>query len=123
MLNLVRYLSILALGGLLAHAEVKLSALFSDNMVLQREKPIAVWGWAEDGERVTVKLGNDEASTEAKDGKWKVYLPKQKAGGPHTLIVHGKNEITRTNVLVGEVWICSGQSNMEWRMSQSFEPD
>ena len=116
-------LATLAFGTVLSQAEVKLPGLFSDNMVLQREKPVAVWGWADDGERVTVKLGNNEASTEAKGGKWKVYLPKLKAGGPHTLSVRGKNdELTRTNVLVGEVWICSGQSNMEWRMSQSFEP-
>jgi sialate O-acetylesterase len=103
-------------------ADVKLPAIFSDNMVLQREKPIAVWGWAEDGEKVMVKVGNSEASTEARAGMWKVYLPKMSAGGPHTLTVNGKNSLTRTNVLMGEVWICSGQSNMEWRMAQAFEP-
>ena len=112
----------LALAGVASRADVKLPAIFSDNMVLQRDKPVAVWGWAEDGERVTVKVGSSEASTEAKNGKWKVYLGKLKAGGPHTLSVKGRNELTRTNVLLGEVWICSGQSNMEWRMSQSFEP-
>jgi sialate O-acetylesterase len=108
--------------ALCARADVKLPGLFSDNMVLQREKPIAVWGWAEDGEKVTVKFGNNEASAEARGGKWKVYLPKMKAGGPHTLTVSGKNTLSRTNVLIGEVWICSGQSNMEWRMAQAYEP-
>ncbi|HEX7861055.1 MAG TPA: sialate O-acetylesterase [Verrucomicrobiae bacterium] len=106
----------------ITRAEVKLPALFSDNMVLQRDKPIAIWGWAEDGEKIAVKIGKDEASTEAKGGKWLVYLPKQKAGGPLNLTVRGKNELTRTNVLVGEVWICSGQSNMEWPMRQTHEP-
>jgi sialate O-acetylesterase len=104
-------------------ADVKLAALFSDNMVLQREKPLAVWGWADDGEKVAVKVGNSEAAVEAKGGKWKVYLPKMKAGGPYTLTVSGKNTLTRTNVLVGEVWLSSGQSNMEWRMAQTFEPE
>ena len=112
----------IALSGLICRGEVKLPAIFSDNMVLQRDKPVAVWGWAEDGEKVTVKLSNSEATTEAKDGKWRVYLPKLKAGGPHSLTVKGSNELTRTNVLVGEVWICSGQSNMEWAMAQSFQP-
>jgi sialate O-acetylesterase len=120
--NMIRFVSVLALGVVFARAEVKLPALFSDNMVLQRDKSIAVWGWAENGERVTVKLGNNEAVTVAENGKWKVFLPKMKAGGPHSLTVTGKNQLVRTNVLMGEVWICSGQSNMEWRMSQSFEP-
>ncbi len=106
-----------------ARAEVKLPALFSDNMVLQRDKPVAVWGWASDGEKVTVKIDDAQAITEARDGKWKVYLPKMDAGGPHTLTVSGSNSLTRTNVLVGEVWICSGQSNMEWGMAQSFAPE
>ena len=112
----------LAFGALTTCADVKLPALFSDNVVLQREKPIAVWGWASDGEKVTVQLDDHEASTEARDGKWKVYLPKSKAGGPYALKVTGNNSIVRTNVLVGEVWICSGQSNMEWRMAQSYQP-
>ena len=106
-----------------AQADVKLAAIFSDNMVLQREKPIAVWGWADDGEKIAVKVGNSEASTEAKGGKWRVYLPKMKAGGPYTLTVTGNDSLSRTNVLVGEVWMCSGQSNMEWRMAQAFEAE
>jgi sialate O-acetylesterase len=112
----------LVLSGFVSRAEVKLPAIFSDNMVLQRDKPVAIWGWADDGEKVTVKLANSEASAEAKNGKWRVYLPRLKAGGPHALTVKGNNELIRTNVLVGEVWICSGQSNMEWAMSQSYQP-
>lgn len=110
-----------ALFASLSRAEVKLPAVFSDNMVLQREKPIAVWGWADDGEEVTVKLVGTEAKTTAAGGKWKLYLPRQKAGGPLELSVKGRNEIRLRNVLVGEVWIASGQSNMEWPLQRSFE--
>jgi sialate O-acetylesterase len=103
-------------------ADVKLPAVFSDHMVLQREKPIAVWGWADEGETVTVQLGKEEVSTEAKGGKWKVLLPPMKAGGPHNLKVRGKNQLELNDVLIGEVWIASGQSNMEWPLRLSFEP-
>src|SRR5687767_14820988 len=92
--------------ALTARADVKLHALFSDNMVLQREKSIAIWGWADEGEKVIVKLDDEEATTEARGGKWKVYLPKAKASGPYTLTVRGNNTLTRTNILIGEVWIC-----------------
>ncbi len=102
-------------------ADVKLPAVFSDHMVLQREKPIAVWGWADDGEKVTVRLGGAEATAEAKGGKWSLLLPRQKAGGPLKLEVRGKNQLEFNDVLVGEVWVCSGQSNMEWPLRLSFE--
>jgi len=90
-------------------------------MVLQRDEPIAVWGWADDGEEVTVRLNHSEAKAHTQNGKWKLYLPKQKAGGPHELTVLGKNELRFQNVLVGEVWICSGQSNMEWPLRAAYE--
>jgi sialate O-acetylesterase len=111
----------LFLAAVSTRADVKLPALFTDNMVLQRDKPIAVWGWADNGEKVTVTFLGKQESIEAKDGKWKVLLPAAKAGGPHKLTVHGKNEITIPNVLVGEVWICSGQSNMEWPLNRSYQ--
>jgi sialate O-acetylesterase len=107
---------------LTSRAEVKLPAIFSDNMVLQRDKPIAVWGWAGNGEKITVSLNGQSAQTEAKEGKWMTWLPKTPAGGPHQLEVRGENSITLKNVLIGEVWICSGQSNMEWPLRMSFEP-
>src|SRR4051794_22437956 len=109
------------LSTLLTRAEVRLPAVFSDNMVLQREKPIAVWGWADNGEEVTVSLGSSQTKIRATDGKWKIYLPKQKAGGPLELAVKGRNEVRFHNVLIGEVWICSGQSNMEWPLQRAFE--
>src|SRR5688500_19967254 len=118
--NLVRSAMLATFGslGLWVQAEVKLPAIFSDNMVLQRDKPIAVWGWADEGEKVTVRLGKEQVSTEAKGGKWKVLLSKMNAGGPLQLEVQGKNQVQFNDVLVGEVWICSGQSNMEWPMRE-----
>lgn len=96
-------------------AQIKLPHIFGDNMVLQREKPITVWGWAKAKEKVTIKFHDQTKTTVAdKAGKWSVKLDSEKAGGPYTLIVSGKNSVTLTNILVGEVWICSGQSNMEW---------
>ncbi len=96
-------------------ADVRLPAVFTDNGVLQRDMRVPVWGWAEQGEQVTVKIGEQSktATPDAKTGKWTVKLDPLPAGGPHTLTVSGKNTITLKNVLVGEVWICSGQSNMQ----------
>ncbi len=84
-------------------------------MVLQQNKEIPVWGWAEPAEQVTIQLNNSSIKTTAnKEGKWMTRLPSQKAGGPFTMTVAGKNSITINNILIGEVWLCSGQSNMEW---------
>ena len=106
-----------------ARADVRLSALFSDNMVLQQGERAPVWGWADEGEKITITFRGRKVSTTAKDGRWSIKLPGQKAGGPDTLAVEGKNKIELKNVLVGEVWVCSGQSNMEWPLSRSFEPE
>jgi len=92
--------------------------LFSDNAVLQEETPIPVWGVAKEGEKISVTLDGQSASTTAKDGKWKLMLPAHKAGGPYDLTISGENTNTITNVLVGEVWVCSGQSNMEFPLSR-----
>jgi len=104
-------------------ADFKIAPVFSDNMVLQQGQPVPVWGWADDGEIVTVKFRGRKVSTTARNGKWAVNLRRLKAGGPDVFTVSSK---TRTqefqNVLVGEVWVCSGQSNMEWPMSQTYEP-
>jgi sialate O-acetylesterase len=102
-------------------ADVRLPGLFSDNMVLQQGMKVAVWGWADDGEQVTVAFRGQKITTTAKDGKWMVELKKLKAGGPDVLTVTGKNSIELKNVLVGEVWVCSGQSNMEFALKNSFE--
>lgn len=101
-------------------ADVRLPRIFGDHMVLQRDLLIPVWGWADPGEQVSVTLGSDSVSTVANDaGKWMVKLPAQQVGDPVTLTAKGKNTITLTDVLLGEVWLCSGQSNMEWPVSRS----
>lgn len=109
--------ALLALADRPAWADVKPNRLFSDNMVLQRAKEVPVWGTAEDGEKVQVVIdlkGTKETrETTAKDGKWLVKFGPLPAGGPYTMSIAGKNTVAIKNVLVGEVWICSGQSNME----------
>ena len=106
--------------SLLSIANVTLPRIFGSSMVLQRNKPIAIWGWADAGEKITVQFNKQVKKTKAgKDGSWKVELNQEVAGGPYQLIVAGKNTITFEDVLVGEVWICSGQSNMEWSVKNS----
>ena len=95
-------------------ANITLPKIFGDNMVLQRNKPISIWGFASAGEKVIVQFNGQTKSTKAdKAGKWQVMLSPEKEGGPFQLSVKGKNQLTIQNILVGEVWICSGQSNME----------
>jgi sialate O-acetylesterase len=107
-----------------AQAAVRLPALFTDNMVLQQEAAAPIWGWADDGEAITIEINGKTVKTVAKDGKFKAKLPKLKASAqPTTLKVSGKNEISIKNVLVGEVWIASGQSNMEWPLSRSYQSE
>ncbi len=105
-------------------AEVALPAIFGDHMVLQREQENRVWGWADPGEAVTVEIAGQSLQTKADDaGAWQVRLKPLKAGGPHTMKVRGSNERVFTDVLVGEVWICSGQSNMAFTVSRSYDGD
>ena len=105
------------LFGTIANANVKMPLLFSDGMVLQRNKEIPVWGWADAGEKVEVHFNKQTKTIQAdKTGKWMIKLAAEKAGGPFELIITGKNKIIIKDVLVGEVWICSGQSNMEFQV-------
>ena len=98
-------------------ANIKLPGIIDNNMVLQRDAPVKIWGWADAGESVTVTFKN-QTYTAMPDGngKWVVTLQKSPAGGPFTMKVAGKNSITLQNILVGEVWLCSGQSNMEYKL-------
>lgn len=99
------------------HADVRLPAIFSDHMVLQRDAVVPVWGWADAGEKVTVSIaGQTKTATADAAGKWSVKLDKLAAGDALTLVVSGKNKITVNDVLVGEVWLGSGQSNMQMQM-------
>jgi sialate O-acetylesterase len=109
-----------------AIADVRLPKIFDSHMVLQRNKPIPVWGWADAGEKVTVELSGSGITKQSKtikagkDGKWILRLNAAEAGGPYQLVVKGKkNVLTLDDVLIGEVWICSGQSNMQWPVSAS----
>jgi len=104
-----------------ARGDVRLPALFSDNMVLQQGMELPIWGWADEGEEVKVSFRGKTVKAKAKGGKWMVKLGKYKAGGPDELVVEGKNRIAVKNVLVGEVWVCSGQSNMEMALNNVFE--
>jgi hypothetical protein len=107
-----------------ARADVSLPSLFSDHAVLQRDKAVPVWGWADPGEEVSVSFGGQSKSTKAgADGKWRVSLDKLKTGEPGTLTVKGKNTIAVNDVLVGEVWLCSGQSNMSFQVSRAVDFD
>lgn len=113
------FLSILGLCAT-AQADVSLPSIFGDHMVLQREQTNPVWGRADAGEAVSVTVGEQSHSTVAgDDGKWRVELDPLEVGGPYTLRVTGKNVVSIEDVLVGEVWFCSGQSNMEWNVENS----
>jgi sialate O-acetylesterase len=100
--------------------QLKVAPVFSDNMVLQRDKNINVWGTASDGDRITVAIEDCSASTTVKNNKWTVVLPGLKAGGPYDVKVTGsKDSVTFSNVMIGEVWLAGGQSNMEFELRNS----
>src|SRR5262249_34039347 len=109
--NLFRVmLVVVSLSATTAQAEVKLPAIISDNMVLQQGVKVRIWGNAKPGERVIVTLKNKSVDTVADtQGHWQVWLEPLKAGGPLELTVKGDNVLTIRNILVGEVWLCSGQ--------------
>ena len=100
---------------------LRLPALFADHMVLQRDQPIPVWGWAAPESKIVVSLGNQKADAVADaKGRWSATLPERKAGGPFTLgVKSGKESKAFSDVLVGEVWLCTGQSNMYWSVKQT----
>lgn len=119
-----RCVVILSLLAASARAEVVPDPMFTDHMVLQRELPVPVWGTAEAGEKVRVRFLDQDISTVAdKDGRWLVKLQPLKAGGPHEFTIEGKNRVTFKDVLVGEVWLCSGQSNMAVSYGELITPD
>ena len=106
------------------HADVKLPNVFGDHMVLQQGQKNKVWGMAAAGEAVTVSINSQSQKTTADaDGNWSVMLDALPVGGPYEMAVKGSNEIKFADILVGEVWVCSGQSNMQWTVNQSNDPD
>ena len=117
-------LALFTLGATPLAAAVQLPAIISDHMVLQRGVPIHIWGEADPGEDVKVSFRGDSAATKAaSDGKWQVYLKPVDAGGPYEMKVEGRNSITVSDILVGEVWVGSGQSNMEWPVERALSAD
>lgn len=105
----------------LTFAQLKVARLFSDHVVLQRQKPITVWGWATAKEKITVTLaGQTQAAITDADGKWTLKFSPLEAGGPFIMTVSNKtNSLKINDILIGEVWLCSGQSNMEWSVKQA----
>ena len=110
-------ITVSALG--LASGQARLPRLISDGMVLQRNAQAKIWGWAAKGEKITVKFKKSVYRTKANEaGAWNIVLPKMNAGGPYSMEIVASNRITLSDVMVGDVWICSGQSNMELQMSR-----
>lgn len=116
-----------AMAGLIAYslsATVRLPKIFNDNMVLQRDHVIPVWGWADSKEKITLRFNQQtRVVTANKSGKWEIEFSPEPAGGPFQLTITAKNSITLSNILVGDVWVCSGQSNMEFRLKNSSGAD
>jgi len=107
--------------SILPSQKLKLPAIFGNHMVLQRKKPIRIWGWSKPSAKIEAEINNISTSiTAEKNGTWLLQLPPMKAGGPYTLkISDEKQKLTFKDVMIGEVWICSGQSNMEWPLKGS----
>ncbi len=122
---LILALAILFGASAACFAEVKPATIFGSGMVLQREAPIKIWGTADPREKVTVFFDGRTASAKAdKTGKWSVSLPAAPAGGPFTMTVSGKSsKVEMDDILVGDVWLCSGQSNMEWQVKNSNDAE
>ncbi len=117
--------TVLALSGpSWSRAEVKLPNIFGSHMVLQQGQKNKVWGLGDAGETVTVTIDQQShRATAGADGKWQLMLDPLPVGGPYAMTVQGQNEITFDDILVGEVWICAGQSNMQWSVNASVDPD
>ena len=117
-------LFLLAIACSISAYGVRLPAVINSHMVLQRDMQVPIWGWGDAGEKISVHFaGQKKETTVGQSGEWMVKLDKLKANAsPSVLTVKGNNEIKLDNVLVGEVWICSGQSNMEWHVRQCANP-
>ncbi len=116
----------LSLSTTAAAAELRLPNIFGDGMVLQRAKPVRVWGWAGRGERVTVRFAGETASATADaDGRWTLELGALEASaeGRELVVTAGGDTRTLRDILVGDVWLCGGQSNMEWTLRSTRDAD
>lgn len=116
---MLRYFIMTVLAGfhVVASAQVRLPDVLSDNMVLQRNDTATLWGWASPGEKIMVRTGwksTPDSAVATANAIWSVKIKTPEAGGPYTITLRGSNTIELKNILIGEVWLCSGQSNMEW---------
>lgn len=117
-------LALLGLTASVSRADVSLPALFGDHMVLQREVPANIWGQAAPGENISLSVNNQTVRVvSGDDGRWQTQLPVQKAGGPFDLTITGKNILTLKDVVFGDVWLLSGQSNMEFGNKSILKPE
>ena len=117
MQRFILLLFLLTICGTTGLSQVRLPQLISDGMVLQRDSKIVIWGWASQGEEVMISFNGKQYETIASaEGSWRIELPEMKAGGPYTMNIAGKNEILLKDILIGDVWLCSGQSNMVHQM-------
>ena len=126
MLLAVRFalLALVAAWPASSFADVTLPTILSDHMVLQRDMELPIWGWAEPGEEVSVVVaGQTHTTTADAEGNWRVTLDPLSLGEPLTMVVEGNNRLEVTDILVGEVWLCSGQSNMQWELKQVWNAD
>ncbi len=121
----LRFVVLLVLSlAAVARGDVRLNALFTDHGVLQRGKRLPVWGWAENGEQVAVEFAGQRVVTIAQNGRWRVWLaPLAASAEPRVMRVTGHNTVEVQDLLVGEVWLASGQSNMAWLLKSSFNPE
>jgi sialate O-acetylesterase len=118
------FLAVILLSTFQLTAQVRLARIFGDHMVIQRAKPIQVWGWSGAGEKISVRLAGNARQVKANNrGEWVAELPQLMAGGPYDLVVKGKDSISIKDIMIGDVWLCSGQSNMEWTVSNSGQAE
>lgn len=123
-IKLILTVAAIAFSALISKADVGVADIFSDHMVLQRNISVNVWGNADPGEKLFVSFNGQKQTTKAdKYGKWSIVLKPMKAGGPLSMTIRGKNEIVLKDILIGDVWICSGQSNMQMRVAVSNDAE
>ncbi len=119
-LKIILTLVAIAISTQISKADINVADIFSDNMVLQRNINVKVWGSAEPGEKVLLSFKGQKLKTKAdRRGEWSLLLKPMQAGGPYEMTISGKNEVVLKNILIGDVWICSGQSNMQWPVSKT----
>lgn len=113
---------LLLFNGAIALAEVRLPKLFTDNMVLQRDQLVQIWGWAKPSEKINASFAGNKYNTKADEsGEWSFQIPPTSAGGPYDLYITGENKIHLANILFGDIWICSGQSNMHFKLKSASQ--